>query len=62
MKKILMFVLGVMLGDMYAALNTAVDVNTAPHKKPLTSRAGDCVRGKSTIFLDSLVRYGYQVL
>jgi hypothetical protein len=52
MKKILMFVLGVMLGDMYAALNTAVDLNTAPHKKPLTSRAGDCVRGKSTIFLE----------
>jgi len=36
MKKILMFVLGIMLGDINAALNSAVDVNTAPHKKPLT--------------------------
>ena len=52
MKKILIFVLGLWLGEMYAAINTALDVNTAPHKKPLTSRAGDCVRGKSTVFLE----------
>lgn len=53
MKKILILILGLLIGEVQAAINTAIDnVITPQQKKPLNARAGDCVRGKATIYLE----------
>jgi hypothetical protein len=52
MKKILILILGLCLGVLNAAVNTALDKTVVPQNKPLNARAGDCVRGKASIFLE----------
>lgn len=52
MKKILIVLAGIYLGELSAAINTALVSSAAPSTNPLRARAGDCVRGKATVYLE----------
>lgn len=52
MKKIVICILTFLSTYMTAAVNTSIDVSSSTPKNPLRARAGDCVRGKATIYLE----------